>query len=298
MSRAREQMTVEVDGHELRLSNLDKVLFPDTETTKHDVVTYYGDVSRRLLRGLAGRPATRIRWPDGTGSSSFMEKNVPRGTPAWVDTVTLDSPSSHRADEKVTYPVVDSVATLTWLANLAALELHVPQWRLTGSGAGRRPANPDRLVIDLDPGEGVGLAACVEVAQLVRERLVEQQLRCVPVTSGSKGLHLYAGLDGRRSSDETREMVRHLAEELENARPDLVLSSMRRADRRGKVFLDWSQNSAAKTTVAPYSLRGRGEPWCAWPRTWAELESGEIAQVGLEEARDRMGERDPLARLT
>jgi len=228
---------------------------------------------------------TRIRWPHGTGDKSFFEKNVPGGTPGWVRTVRVPTTGSRSATKEagfLEFPVVDSLATLTWLVNLAALELHVHQWTVDAEG---RPENPDKMVIDLDPGDPAGLMECSQVALMVRERLSADGLDCVPVTSGSKGIHLYADLDRTRDTDQVRDYAKAIAEELEKARPTLVVSQMTKARRGGKVFLDWSQNSGSKTTIAPYSLRGREYPTVAAPRTWEEIEAGSEDPLGLEQLR-------------
>jgi len=269
----RTEVRVDVEGRTLTLVNLEKVMYPRTGTTKAEVLNYYARVAPKLLPVLADRAVTRIRWPHGTGDASFFEKNVPGGTPSWVRVVTVG---------EVRYPVVDSLATLTWLVNLAALELHVHQWRVDADG---RAVNPDRMVIDLDPGEPAGLMECAQVALLVRERLAADGLETRAVTSGSKGLHLYADLDGTRSSDEVRDYAKEIAEELEAAQPKLVVSQMTKARRGGKVFFDWSQNVAAKTTIAPYSLRGREFPTVAAPRSWEEVEAGAQDPFGLEQLR-------------
>lgn len=281
----RQEVQVEVDGHVLTLVNLDKVMYPRTGTTKAEVLNYYARIAPRLLPVLADRAVTRIRWPHGTGDKSFFEKNVPAGTPKWVRVVTVPTSGSRTASKEegvLRFPIVDSVATLTWLANLAALELHVHQWTVDADG---RPLNPNRLVIDLDPGEPAGLMECSQVALLVRERLAADGLETRAVTSGSKGLHLYADLDGSRTSDEVRDFAHDIAEELETAHPKLLVSQMAKARRGGKVFFDWSQNVGAKTTIAPYSLRGREYPTVAAPRTWAEIEDGAEDPLGLEQLR-------------
>lgn len=259
-----------------RLTNPDKVLYPATGTTKAEVVAYYLAVADRLLPQLRDRPVTRLRWPHGVDGDHFFEKNVPRGLPESIGRVTLPSPGSTKDRELVTYPLVRTADDLAVLANLSALELHTPQWRVGAigpDGVGTALA-PDRLVIDLDPGPPAGLRECAQVALLVRDRLRDIGFACEPVTSGSKGLQLYAPLDGSRDADEVREIARLLAELLTAEHPDLVLSSMRRDLRPGKVLLDWSQNSASKTTITPWSLRGRAKPWVACPRTWAEVEAG------------------------
>ncbi len=274
---------VEVDGRTLKLSNLDKVLYPRTGTTKGEVLHYYAQVAPVLLPHLADRAVTRIRWPNGTAEQSFFEKNAPAGTPRWVRTVSVPTTGSRSASGEageLRFPVVDSLATLTWLGNLAALELHVHQWTVDADG---QPVNPNRLVVDLDPGEPAGLMECAQVALLVRDRLGADGLDCVPVTSGSKGIHLYAALDRSRTSDEVRDYAREVAEELEKEHRSMVLSEMARARRAGKIFLDWSQNVGAKTTISPYSLRGRERPYVAAPRTWAEVEAAAEDPLAIEQ---------------
>lgn len=267
MSDAR----VEVDGRTLKISNLEKVLYPETGTTKGEVLHYYAQVSPVLLPHLADRALTRIRWPNGTGESQFFEKNLPSGAPAWLRSVTLSGTGGRSNGDSVTYPVVEGLADLTYLANLASLELHVHQWKVGKNG---RPKNPDRLVIDLDPGPPAGLHECAQVALWVREKLEDRGLPTVPVTSGSKGLHLYAALPGKKNAEEVRDMAQKVGQELTREHPDAVLWKMTKSIRGGKVFLDWSQNTAAKTTISPYSLRGRGSPYVAAPRTWPEVEAG------------------------
>ena len=280
-----EEMHVDVGGRTLKISNLGKVMYPTSGTTKGEVLNYYARVAPVLLPHLADRAVTRIRWPHGTGDKSFFEKNVPGGTPSWVRTVTVPTTGSRTATKEsgtLEFPVVDSLATLTWLVNLAALELHVHQWTVDAKG---RPEHPDKMVIDLDPGEPAGLMECSRVALLVRERLAADGLDCLPVTSGSKGIHLYADLDRSRDTDEVRDYAKGIAEELEKAHPALVVSQMTKARRGGKVFLDWSQNSGSKTTIAPYSLRGREVPTVAAPRTWQEVEAGAEDPFGIEQLR-------------
>ncbi len=282
---ATERETLHVDGRPVRVSNLGKVLYPEDGTTKHDVIEHYLSVSDAMLPHLAGRPLTRKRWPDGVDHQPFFEKNVPRGTPDWVRTVVLDSPGSSKGRETITYPVIDQLATLLWVANLAALELHVPQWTVGPRGAVR---DPDRIVIDLDPGEPAGLAECVEVAAVVKDRLAVDGMVAVPVTSGSKGLQMYAPVSGRQSGEVLRQYARRLAESLERDLPRLVVSRMTKALRPGKVLLDWSQNNPAKTTICPYSLRGRSSANVACPRDWAELEDPKsVLQVHRREMADR-----------
>ncbi|TPW70776.1 ATP-dependent DNA ligase [Schumannella sp. 10F1B-5-1] len=287
--------TVSVDGHRLTLTNLDKVMYPETGTTKGDVIDYYATVADRLVPLAEGRPATRKRWVHGVGTerdpgSMFFQKDLGAGTPYWVRTRVIE----HK-DHDNRYPLVDDRATLVWLAQLATLELHVPQWRF-GYRGGRQ--DPDRLVLDLDPGEGAGLPECVEVAKLARAILRDVGLDPMPVTSGSKGIHLYAGLDGTRSSDDMSAFAHELARALEADHPDLVVSEMRKAKRTGRVFVDWSQNNGSKTTIVPWSLRGRHRPTVAVPRTWRELGMASLRQLEIDEARERVAKRaDPMESL-
>ncbi|HEY8620785.1 MAG TPA: non-homologous end-joining DNA ligase [Dermatophilaceae bacterium] len=262
-----------VDGRRLRLSNLDKVMYPATETTKGEVLNYYARVAPILLPHLADRPVTRIRWPHGTAGPSFFEKNLPPGAPSWLRSVAVPTTGSRSqsGNDTLRYPVVDGAAALTYLVNLASLELHVPQWRFDTDG---HPCNPDRLVIDLDPGSPAGLHECAQLALLVRERLERIGLTTAPVTSGSKGMQLYAGLPGEQDSDTIRDVAREIAQDLTRVRPELVLWKMTKSLRPGKVLLDWSQNAASKTTITPYSLRGKDAPFVAAPLTWAEVERG------------------------
>ncbi|GAA2021210.1 non-homologous end-joining DNA ligase [Nocardioides kribbensis] len=285
MSPERQEVRVEVDGRTLTLSSLDKVMYPATGTTKGEVLDYYARVSPVLLPHLADRAVTRIRWPHGVADGSFYEKNAPAGTPSWVRTARVPTtgtrgPSRH--GDTVVFPVVDDLATLTWLANLSALELHVHQWTVGRNG---RPRNADRLVVDLDPGEPAGLHECCQVAMLVREELAGHDLAVRPVTSGSKGLHLYADLPGRMRPDDSTALAKEVAEALQARVPRLVTATMTKARRGGKVFLDWSQNAGSKTTVSPYSLRGRERPTVAAPVTWAEVEAGAEDPLGLEQLR-------------
>ncbi|MGH3331185.1 MAG: non-homologous end-joining DNA ligase [Nocardioidaceae bacterium] len=271
MAEQDQDVMVEVDGRKLKISNLGKVMYPKTGTTKGEVLNYYARVSPALLPHLADRAVTRIRWPNGTAEGSFFEKNLPSGAPGWLRSASVSSTGSRGGGDTITFPVIDGLAALTYLVNLGSLELHVHQWRF---GANNQPKNPDRLVVDLDPGAPAGLHECCKVALLVRERLGEMGLASAPVTSGSKGLHLYAALPGDRTADEVRDLAQGVAQELSRSHSGLVLSKMTKSLRRGKVFLDWSQNTRSKTTVTPYSLRGREAPYVAAPRTWEEIERG------------------------
>ena len=245
-----KEVLVDVEGRTLKLTNLDKVLYPDG-FTKGQVIDYYTRVAPVLLPHLKDRTLTRLRCPDGVEGERFFEKNAPRGTPEWVRTEKLNG---------VTYVVVDGLPALVWTANLAALELHTHQWRVGVDG-------PDHLVLDLDPGPPATLVECCRVALLAREHLADVGLEPLAKTSGSKGLQVYA----KAPAEDTSAFAKRLAEELEKAHPRLVVSRMTKAVRPGKVFLDWSQNNAAKTTVTPYSLRARPRPTVSTPVTWDEV---------------------------
>lgn len=287
--------TIKVSGRELSVSNPDKVLYPATGTTKADVLEYYVTIAPWLIPHSSFRPATRKRWVDGVGSSAhpgsaFFEKNLPSSAPAWIARVKL----AHSDHDNV-YPVVNDPATLAWFAQVAALEIHVPQWRC-GPRGGRH--NPDRLILDLDPGEGAGLTECVAVAKSARTMLQDMGMDGYPVTSGSKGIHLYAGLAGTLSPHKVSTVAHEIARALESQHPELVVSDMRKALRHGKVLVDWSQNSGSKTTVCPYSLRGRDLPTVAAPRTWRELAAADLRQLTIQDVLRRVKRRgDPMAAL-
>lgn len=288
--QAGPKVTVEVEGRRMKLSSLEKVMYPATGTTKAEVIDYYARMAPVILPHLADRAVTRIRYPHGVHDMQFFEKNVPAGTPAWI----------RRAGRDPVFPFIDDLAGLTFFANLNSLEFHVPQWRFEGEGRDAVPLNPDRLVIDLDPGPGTGLREVSVVAVIVRDRLSEIGLASVPVTSGSKGMQLYAGLPAAgHTSDEIRDTVLQLAQELTKKHPDLVVWKMAKDLRPGKIFLDWSQNVAAKTTICPYSLRGREAPTVAAPRGWDEVEAGAagelIHQLRMDEVLERVEQSGDLA---
>ncbi|WP_324144666.1 non-homologous end-joining DNA ligase [Intrasporangium sp.] len=274
----------------MKLSSLEKVMYPATGTTKAEVIDYYARMAPVMLPHLADRPVTRIRYPHGVHDMQFFEKNVPAGTPNWI----------RRAGRDPVFPFIDDLAGLTFFANLNSLEFHVPQWRFEGEGRDAIPLNPDRLVIDLDPGPGTGLHEVSVVAVIVRDRLEQIGLASVPVTSGSKGMQLYAALPGAaHTSDEIRDTVQQLAQELTKKHPDLVVWKMAKDLRPGKIFLDWSQNVAAKTTICPYSLRGREAPAVAAPRGWDEVEAGaageQLRQLRMDEVLERVEQSGDLA---
>ncbi|HNM84586.1 MAG TPA: ATP-dependent DNA ligase [Mycobacterium sp.] len=265
------------------LTNADKVLYPETGTTKADVFDYYTAIAEVMVPHIAGRPATRKRWPNGVDRPSFFEKQLASSAPDWLGRGAVVHKSG-----TTTYPVIDSVAGLAWIAQQASLEVHVPQWRFV-SGV---PGPATRLVFDLDPGAGVSMSQLCEVACAVRDLMDDVGLATFPLTSGSKGLHLYARFATPVSSRGASTLAKRIAQQLEQAMPDLVTSTMTKSLRHGRILLDWSQNSAAKTTIAPYSLRGRAQPTVAAPRSWAEIEAARegsaMSQLRYDEVLDRV----------
>lgn len=283
-----ERVSVAVDQRTLRLSNLNKVLYPQTGFTKAEVIDYYTRVAPVLLPHLADRPLTVKRFPDGVDGPFFFEKNAARGTPDWVRTETLPVPGSTMDRDSADFVVVEERATLVWLANLAALELHVPQWRVR-----RGVPRTDLLVFDLDPGAPAGLAECAEVALLVRELVADDGLAVFAKTSGQKGMQLSAPV---RVGDpaHTSAYAQWVARTLEASHGGLVLSRMTRSLRAGKVLLDWSQNNPSKTTVAPYSLRAQPRPTVSTPLSWAEVESGSPPLLDAPQVLERVAEHGDL----
>lgn len=263
----------------VRLTNPDKVLYPAAGTTKVEVFDYYVAVADVMLPHIADRAVTRKRWPNGVDEASFFEKQLASSAPDWLDRETI----RHRSGS-TTYPIIDTIEGLAWIAQQAALEVHVPQWRFDGGEQG--PAT--RLVFDLDPGEGVTMRQLSEVARAVRDLMADIGLTTYPLTSGSKGLHLYAPLDKPVASQGAVVLAKRVAQQLESAMPKLVTATMSKSVRSGRVFLDWSQNSASKTTIAPYSLRGREHPTVAAPRTWDELDDPGMRQLRFDEVLDRV----------
>lgn len=290
---AEDRSTVDVDGRRLSLSNLDKVLYPNDGFTKGEIIDYYARIAAVLLPHVKSRPASFIRYPDGVDTQGFFAKNAPKGTPEWVRTVRLPAPGSSKDRGELDYVVIEDLPTLVWAANLAAIEVHVPQWTVGPRGAVREP---DLLVVDLDPGAPATVLDCAKVAALVREHLESDGMHPVAKTSGSKGMQVYAPItpaSERRTSDYAHEM----AKTLEKAHPALVLSRMAKNLRGGKVFVDWSQNNAAKTTVAPYSLRAREQPWVSTPLTWDEVAGARTVsdlQFRSSDVLDRVDEHGDL----
>lgn len=291
----RAEQTVSIGGRRLRVTNLDKVLYPETGTTKGEVIEYYTRIAPLLIPHVVGRPVTRKRWPEGVGTDDdpgmvFFAKDLERGAPSWVKRM----PIPHSTGTK-NYPLAGDVPTLVYLAQVASLELHVPQWRFTADG---ERGDADRLVLDLDPGPGAGLPECAVVAGWARSILSDMGLDPYPVTSGSKGIHLYTALPPGQSTEQASMLAKELARAIEADHPDLVVSSMKKAERGGKVLIDWSQNNGSKTTIAPYSMRGRTHPTVAAPRTWDEIEAPGLRHLLFDEVLERMDELgDPMAAL-
>ena len=281
---------VRVDGRQLHVSNLEKVLFPEVSFTKAQVIDYYVRIAPVLLPHLSGRPVTFTRWPDGVEGQAFFEKNSARHAPDWVRRVRVPSPGSSRGRETLDMVILETVADLAWAANLAALELHVPQWQV---GSRLQPALPDLLVLDLDPGPDAGILECCEVAERLRERLVADGLDPVVKTSGSKGMQVYAPIRVTDREHPSR-YARVLAQELSAETPDRVVWRMEKVLRPGKVLVDWSQNNPAKTTVAPYSLRARPDAPVSAPIGWDEVEA---VLDGADPGALRFRTEDVLARV-
>ena len=284
------RIAVDVDGTSVVLSNLEKVLYPEVGFTKGQVLDYYTRVAPVLLPHLAERAVTRKRYPDGVEGQVFFEKNAPRGTPPWVRTVNLPSPGSSKNRETIDYVVVQDLATLVWTANLASLELHTHMWRVDRD-------RPDLIVFDLDPGEPATILECCLVAQLLRPLLEADGLFPLAKTSGSKGMQLYARADGFDSSEQTSAYAKGVAQRLEKEHPDLVVHRMTKSLRPGKVLVDWSQNSAAKTTVSVYSLRARPRPTVSTPVTWDEVEGCRSAPDLVFTSDDVLGRVERLGDL-
>ncbi|MBC7461007.1 MAG: ATP-dependent DNA ligase [Thermoleophilia bacterium] len=255
---------VEIHGHPLTLSNLDKVLYPEAGFTKADVIDYLVRIAPVLLPHLEDRALTLKRYPDGVEEKFFYEKNCPKHRPDWVQTVQVWSEGNQR---EMSYCKVEDVATLAWLGNLADLELHA---QLAKEPEHMRPTV---LVFDLDPGHPATIVECSQVALMLRATFGELDLEMLPKTSGSKGMQVYVPLNTDVTYDETKPFAHAVAQVLEKQHPELVVSRMKRDLRPGKVFIDWSQNDDSKTTVCPYSLRAKAQPTVSTPLTWSEVEA-------------------------
>jgi bifunctional non-homologous end joining protein LigD len=257
---------LKVDGRELTLTNLDKVLYPEAGFTKGEMVDYYARVAPALIPHLAGRAVTLRRFPEGVDDldAAFFEKRCPKHRPKWVKTARVEA--GPRAG-KIDFCVCDSLPTLVWMAQLAAIELHPSLSR------SRAPKRPTILVFDLDPGPPADILDCCGVALRLREMFDHFGIECFPKTSGSKGLQVYIPLNGQTSYEVTKPFAKAIAQLLEKQTPDRVVSRMKKVERKGKVFVDWSQNHQRKTTIAVYSLRARERPTVSTPVSWEEVEA-------------------------
>jgi len=260
-----ESRQVEVGGRELKLTNLGKVLYPEAGFTKGEVVDYYAKVAEAIVPHLTGRAVTLRRFPEGVDDldAAFFEKRCPKHRPKWVKTARVEA-GPHAG--KIDFCVCDSLPTLIWMAQLAAIELH-PSLSLS-----RAPKRPTVLAFDLDPGPPADIVECCQVALRLRELFGHFDVECFPKTSGSKGLQVYVPLNGKASYEQTKPFAKAIAQLLEKQTPDRVVSKMKKAEREGKVFVDWSQNHQRKTTIAVYSLRARERPTASTPVTWDEVE--------------------------
>jgi bifunctional non-homologous end joining protein LigD len=264
---------VEVEGRELSLSNLDKVLYPEVGFTKGHVIDYYTRVAPVLLAHLRDRPLTLKRYPNGVEGGHFYEKQCPSHRPDWVRAEPVELSS-----KTINFCVCDDLPTLVWLANLADLELHPSLSKVPDV------ARPTLMAFDLDPGPGTGLAECCEVALILRDALEHLGLQCFPKTSGSKGIQVYVPLnvDGVDYDQGTKRLSNALARHLEAEHPKLIVSSQRKELRKNRVLIDWSQNDEHKTTVGVYSLRARERPTVSTPLAWDEVEKGDADALVFE----------------
>jgi bifunctional non-homologous end joining protein LigD len=286
---AKRSVEVEVEGRRLKLSNLDKVLYPKVGFTKGEVIDYYTRVAPVLLPHLRSRPLTLKRYPDGVEGEYFYEKECPSHRPPWVRTAPISANG-----REINFCVVDDLPTLVWAANLADLELH------TSLALVEDVQRPTMVVFDLDPGPPAGILDCCEVALWVRQLLEELNLASYVKTSGSKGLHFYIPLNTPVTYEQTKPFARALARLLEKQHADRVTSNMKKELRRGKVLIDWSQNNDFKTTVCAYSLRARERPTVATPVSWDEVqvafEAGDADLLAFDSAAalERIAERGDL----
>ncbi len=255
--------TIEIQGRQLKLSNLEKILYPAAGLTKQQIIDYYVRIAPAMLPHLKDRPLTRKRYPNGVDEDFFYEKNAPLHRPDWVKTVPIWSEGNRRT---VHYILANDLATLVWLANLAAIELH-PSLSLA-----KDVSTPTMMVFDLDPGSPANIVQCCRVGIWLREIFSHFELQSFPKTSGSKGLQIYVPLNTPTNYHETKTFSHALAQLLEHEHPDAVVSDMKKQVRTGKVLVDWSQNDEHKTTVAVYSLRARERPTVSTPVKWEEVE--------------------------
>ena len=276
---------VEIAGRKIALSNLGKVLYPACGFTKAHVLDYYGRMSEFMLPHLKDRALTLKRYPDGVDKGYFFEKRCPSHHPAWAKTAEV----RRGGEEPLTACLVNNLETLLWVENLASIELHVPLARV-GS-----PETPDSMVFDLDPGDQADVLACARVALILRDLLSRLQLASFVKTSGQKGLHVYVPLNNRETTfEDTKQFSKAVAVIMQKNYPDLVTARMAKEYRKGRVFINWSQNDAKKTMVCVYSLRAREKPFVSFPLEWGELghatepDGPETLQIVHSEALDRV----------
>lgn len=260
---------VRLQGHDLQLTNLAKVMYPATGFSKAQMLEYYVRVAPVMVPHLKGRPLNLKRYPDGVEAPFFFQKECPVNRPAWMRTASIWSDTR---GAPINYCNADDAASLVWLANMGNLEIHALLYK------GTQVDRPSFMVFDLDPGHGAGLMECGEVASFLRDALRGMSLKAVQKVSGGKGMQLYVPLNTKVSFDATRSLSRALAQDLERQHPGLVVSNMRKELRRGKVLVDWSQNNPHKSTVCVYSLRAQKEPFVSTPVTWREVEDAVASQ--------------------
>jgi bifunctional non-homologous end joining protein LigD len=266
MASSKSSTRTTIGGRELTVSNLEKVLFPQSGFTKGQLIDYYVRIAEVMLPHVSERPLTMKRFPDGVEGKSFFEKHIPSHAPEWVASIAVPSTDGNEA---IPYAMVNDLPTLAWAANLGTIEFHVPLWHV----ARRRtlPSRPDFMVFDLDPGEGVSIVECCTVAGYITAELAQDGLDAFAKTSGSKGLQLYASVSPKTTWDVLRDHAHDVACKLESDHPDLVVSNMRRSLRQRRVLIDWSQNHPAKTTVAVYSVRAMPRPTVSTPVSVEEV---------------------------
>jgi bifunctional non-homologous end joining protein LigD len=255
---------LEVAGRRLAIRNLDRVVFPKTGTTKAELLDYYARISDVLLAHLRGRLLHLHRYPEGVEGPRFWQKACPEHRPEWIETVPV---WSRDKQTDIEFCIVDDLAGVLWAVNIGSIELH------TSLHTREDLHRPTQLAFDLDPGPGLDVLGCAEVALRLRELLASLDLECAVKTSGSKGLQVYVALDGRLTYAETKPLARRVAEVLEAERPDRVVSRMAKALRHGKVLVDWSQNTEHKSMVAAYSVRAKERPTVSTPVRWEEVEA-------------------------
>lgn len=280
-SKADERQEVTVGERTISLSNLDKVMWPKSGFTKAQALDYYARIAPVMIPHLAGRPLTRVRFPNGVDGQRFYEKRAPKGIPEWIRTAPLGMDKAGVID----FVVCDEPATLIWLAQMAALELH-PSLALADAFD-----EPTALVFDLDPGPPAAMRECCMVALRVRELFENVGLECFAKSSGSKGIQVYIPLNKGVGYDVVKPLAQAVAQALERAEPDLVVSRMTKSLRMGKVLVDWSQNTRSKTTVAAYSLRARERPTASAPVKWEEIARGARGEAKLIFNSDEVLER-------